>query len=224
MSKLYAALCSLLLTAFLSSAAQATPVVLNAYDSGWYKSNGYHSPSNTNYYAGKKHNNFFAFDMSDVEGSIVSATLSIFNPCNGYESNDYSEWFALFDVNTDISTLLSGFGGVNAYNDLGSGELFGATRVSWSSNYSYIDIVLNSAALTALNAANDLFALGGSLITANDGIDFLFGYSDKGYNGGNIKLKLETESVPVSEPGVPALLAIAFCAFILNRKTSAGKA
>jgi hypothetical protein len=53
-------------------------------NTGWYSEVGGHAASNTNYLVGisgvDEFRDFFTFDLTNVGGSITSATLAVFNP------------------------------------------------------------------------------------------------------------------------------------------------
>ena len=156
----------------------------NAYlygaNSGWYSAAGFHSSDNLNYAAGvccsvnppvnDKHD-YFVFNLSNVSGPITSATLSIFNPNNGFYTNNgasgglYQTW----DVSTPLSTLKAGqTNATSIYTDLGSGTLFGSVLVGPSDDNAFVNITLDSAAIAAINASEgSQFAVGGSLVAIN---------------------------------------------------------
>ena len=166
----------------LSLGAQAG-TTLYATGAGWFSNAGEHSQLNYNYAVGGGQdgyvrNNFFLFDLSGVSGPITSATLRVYNPNApvsagfpyGYTSSDPTENYAVFDVSTPVANLASGYGigslaGQAIFRDLGSGQNFGMTTVSLADNGKFVEVSLNASALTALNAAVGLFALGGTLTT-----------------------------------------------------------
>jgi hypothetical protein len=149
----------------------------SSLDRGWYSQLGEHQPGNTNYIVGfcatsdecggddLVRNNFFAFDLEGITGNVLSATLFLDVPSpNGYISAASSLIYTLYDVNTDIPSLFNGTGGVAAFNDLGSGILFGTHVATNDQEGSVIGIPLNAAALSALSEAiGGDFAIGGTL-------------------------------------------------------------
>ncbi len=102
--------------------------------------------------------------------------MNIFNPAGGYSSGKPSDTYSVFDVSTSIAALeSSGSGQETIFNDLGSGVSYGTTTVSSASNGAQVNVPLNSAAVTALNAADGgQFAVGGALPTFSRGNDYLF--------------------------------------------------
>lgn len=156
----------------------------NAFDLGWYDNTGFHDPTNDNYAvsddaiapaAGKTTHNFFVFRLGQgiIEGDILSATLSIFNPASGNSLPSEGVMYNLWDVdwsqNDPYTTLIAGGNGlVSVYNDLGSGTNFGSRLVLPADANGNIVINLNADALIAIgNASNiegtSLFAIGGSV-------------------------------------------------------------
>jgi len=170
----------------------ADVVTLNASDTGWYRSDGYHDPTNSNYVVGDlidgpdEYRNFFVFDTSSLTQAITAATLKIWNPAGGYASTGLDspgyERYTLFDVTTDLATLTGGFAfaGASTFFDLANGATYGEYVATIADNNSYVYVPLNAAGVAALNAADGMFALGGAITTLNntwDDGDMLFGYS-----------------------------------------------
>jgi hypothetical protein len=154
---------------------------IQAYATGWYDYTGSHDSANPDYIVGNcslgscggdaSYNDFFTFDLSGVSGPITSATLSLGNPSVGY-SGASTATFTTYDVSTPIdSVTASQSGAVSIYNDLGSGTSYGAVGVGPFDNNGQVDIVFNSAGLTALSAAEGgEFAVGGSLGVFSGGV------------------------------------------------------
>jgi hypothetical protein len=168
---------------WVTGAIEST-VSLAAFDSGWYDSTGFHSSANDNYLVGffdpNEYRNFFVFDRSTIEGTILSATFSAFNPTSGFSSLDASETYSLFDVTTPIAALRAGGSGQFAtFADLGTGTVFGSRSISNANQGQSVDVTLNASALAALNATSGHYAIGGAL-TSIDGIDpqYLFGFTN----------------------------------------------
>jgi len=176
----------------------ADTVTLSQVDRGWYRSDGYHNPTNTNYLVGDasdsgdafEYRNFFVFDLTSVTKPVVAASLHLYNPIdyyyysyNGFGS-DVSpgyERYAVFDVTTAVTSLTSGSAGLAGFLDLGSGTSFGDHGATSADNGTFADVPLNAAGVAALNAANGLFAVGGAITTLNgdwlNGGEMLFAYT-----------------------------------------------
>ncbi len=120
-----------------------------------------------------------------------------------------------YDVTTGINALLAGgTSKTGIYNDLGSGTGFGSRNIGGNEDRTIIDIVLNQAAIAALNAANGLWAIGGSYASSG----YAFGYT--GYSSNVRQLVLDIQPrASVPEPGVFALITLGFAGlFGFNRR------
>jgi large repetitive protein len=150
-----------------------------AFDTGWYDQTGFHGPTNRNYAAanpailpdvtnGDTNHDFFAFRLGAgvITGNILSATLTAFNPPGGYVGPAGGAMFDLWDVSTNIDTLVAGGSGlVGIFNDLGSGASYGSRLVSAADSNSSVVIGISGQGLTDLQTAystTSLFAIGGS--------------------------------------------------------------
>lgn len=212
---------------FSATMANAGVVSVNASDTGWYQDNGTHITSNFNYitghYSGDDYNSFFVFDLSSVTNLITGATLSLYNPSSGFSSVSATETLNIFNVLSDLSSVTGGTGGANVFNDLGSGTLFGSVVGSAADANSYIDVVLNASAISALNSAPDMFGFGGALAdVSSDGV--LFSGSHSGYNSSFVQLSLTTDdntlrfnTQDVPAPGALLLLGLALLAMRVAR-------
>lgn len=194
------------LFAFVHTNAHAYVVEVSNSDSGWYNNSGYSIPENTNYFAGTNTfvdptRNFFVFDLGNISDTVTSATFQLFTYSIPTGGGSYS----LYDVTTSISSLTEGGNQpLDIYNDLGSGVNYGEIFLSTENHWQYIEIELNSDAISAINSAGGLFAVGGSYSPNQDGA-YAFGGSD--FNVDN-KLILNTVSVP--EPSGIALVGAGF--------------
>jgi len=230
----------IVLVLFLGSvlALNADTIRLNALDSGWYMSDGFHSSTNQNYVAGNtiglEHRDFFVFDLSGVSGPITSAELSLFNPCatcapenfDGYLSPNASETYQVTNVNTPVATLeASNTGAVSIFSDLGTNTLYGAQSVSAADDGQQVLIALNGDAIAALSASTGLFAFGGRLIglpanPARADNEVIFAATD-GVPTDKLQLILTTAGGTTSAVPEPAALPIAGAALlavsVLNR-------
>ena len=98
---------------------------------------------------------------------------------NGFQSADSTETYELFSVETSIAILTAGTGGTSAFADLADGTSYGTRVFSVADNGTLVSIALNASALADLNAATDLFALGGTVtnLAVGGGLEFVFGFT-----------------------------------------------
>lgn len=155
------------------SAVTSTQTI-TATDRGWYRSNGTHTPTNSNYLTGTgttspylEFRSFFIFTIPALApGEIISgAELRLQNPAGGFNSADASEMLKISPVTTGVASLAAGTGGTAAFADLADGTAYGGPHmVSASDNESYVVIPLNAQFLAAAQAqAGTAFALGCSV-------------------------------------------------------------
>jgi hypothetical protein len=157
----------------------AGTITLDASDLGWYDNAGAHISTNKNYIAGDdglgaEYRDYFVFDLSGLSGSIISAQLSLYNPCatclahavNGYDSVNPSETYQVTNVTTPVAALeANSAGGTTAiFADLGTNTVYGSQVVSVSDDGQQVVITLDASAIAALNAATGLFAFGGEIV------------------------------------------------------------
>jgi hypothetical protein len=223
-------LACLLLSATLAPlCAQATIYTSIIIDAGWYQDSGmgHVGAPPVNYIVGRvgtgngyvQDRDFFVFDLSSLPaGSIVSATMSIYNP--GYSQGDpgngfsgiNSETLVLGSVAMDIGTLISGTGGVPAYNVLGSGTSWGTQTVSDADNGRYVSVSLNSTFINAADSqlGSGSIVIGGHLLGDSTGTlqNYLFAFT--GFYGSQYPAQppvmLTFDIIPVPEPTVLILL------------------
>jgi hypothetical protein len=145
--------------------------VIQSSVGGWIDDTGLGNGGTGNYIVGNcavsgcngtdgEYRDYLVFDLSGVSGPITSATLSLWNPSNGFNGDPatYTNW----DVTTSLGELESG--SLAAYADLGSGIQYASTAVGLFDNGTQVGITLDGAAVAALNAAEGgSFVVGGAL-------------------------------------------------------------
>jgi uncharacterized repeat protein (TIGR01451 family) len=160
-----------------------TNLTINALDTGWYDSTGFHGPSNPNYIVGESsstYRDWFAFTVPTLPAPITSAQLRLFT--YGIVSPDGSETLQLRHVSTPVTTLRAGGSGlVTIYNDLGDGTIYGSRTFATSESSQFISMTLNSDCVTNIAAASgQSFAIGGELTTFDStpgNSEYIFGSS-----------------------------------------------
>lgn len=164
---------------FSTDQSQFTPGTSNQ---GWWSNQDFTRSSNANYIVGAccgaDHRNFFTFDLSELEGTVVSATLVVRRFLGKGEP---TETLRLFDVVTDAAALNDNRAIVpRIYKDLGRGHRYGTFDLSTADETSRADVFelsLHELALSDIqSAAGGFFSIGGRLLTSEDG-GYLFGGS-----------------------------------------------
>ena len=144
-------------------------------DSGWYR-NGVspiHISDYQNYIVGDvdtvAYRNYFVFDISDISAlsaSVTSASLKLYS----YEVTSDDTTYRLFDVTTEIHTLIDAPYTPSAFDDLGSGIVYGSHLYNSADSKTFQIIPLNGDLLVNLNAAIQSkvghFAIGGAVDTS----------------------------------------------------------
>lgn len=186
-----------------SASGAAATTVINSFASGWYQnSGGTPSPGTTNIIEDSTRNNYFAFNLSGVSGTVTGAKLTIFGG-NGFfifnSTTPATVTYSIYDVSANVDVLTNHTAGLATFTDLGSGSVYGSTSSAVSTTFgSMPQLVIDlSGGLDAINAAlGGLFALGGgSNLVSNQG----FLWSSSSANPA-AQLELETTPVPAALP------------------------
>lgn len=220
------AMAAVLMLALGTSPAAAAIITLDALDSGFYDSAGAHTLTSPNYltgtFMGTERRSFFVFDLAPVAGTITSATLRLFNPevsqfLHGYSSPDPTETLNIHDVSTPAASITLGTGGVAAFDDLGTGTLYGTRVVSAADNGTVVEIALTVPAVSDLNATTGLFVLGGGLSTIQGPADqHVFGFSMTPFVPNQTR-QLVLDVTPIPEPSLVLLLIAGGAAYATRR-------
>jgi hypothetical protein len=110
----------------------------------------------------------FVFDVSGIPGTISSALLHLATAPNGqpyYPNPSASETFTLYDVTTDLPTMMTGFPGAAGFDDLGAGTVYGGVTAVNGQVGAVIDVPLTAAGVAYLNDASGDVAFGGAITT-----------------------------------------------------------
>lgn len=223
------------LATLLAFTATASATILDATERGTYRDSGVFGSGGSgtsvgNYVtgglsSGAEFRSFFNFDLTGVTGQITEAVLSISLDRTRAFSPDPTETFGVFDVTSDIPSLLDGSGGISAFEDLGSGASYGVASVLTDSTSGTVSIALNALALLDLNAAiGGDFALGGALTSLSGGTELLFGFSNLGRQQPT-RLTLTTtpvfqNQVAIAEPASLTLMGFGLLALSLAYRKS----
>lgn len=150
---------------------------------GWWSLQDFTRSSNENYIVGMccgggDHRNFFTFDLSGLDGTVVSATLVVRKFLGKGEP---TETLRLFDVLTDAASLNDNRAILpRIYKDLSRGHRYGTFELSTADETSRADVfelpLLELALADIQSAAGGFFSIGGRLLTSEDG-GYLFGGS-----------------------------------------------
>jgi hypothetical protein len=144
--------------------------------------------------------NFFTFDLSGLDGAVVSARLELTRFLS--LGPDPSETIGFFDVSTDPVTLNNNTGTSTAIHaDLGSGVSYGAFAVTTSGPPDEVlTFDLNEAALRDIDAARGgFFSIGGAILTLRGGPTFEEGLFASSEDGGVQRLVVETGPTPATK-------------------------
>jgi len=219
----------------------AAPILVNvdAIASGWVQHNGDtngRDSSTTNFVAGTlasnglDYSNFFVFDLSGVKGTVVSATLQLQNPSNGFYSWENSTFGRAIDYTYYVTQLGTAGSGITASNLLaaywsypytgiaswstinnGTPTVLGTTLLDESDNGTVVGISLTAEAITGINellaapSSDYLYALGGAI--DNTGLQ-TYAFANTG--GGLYSRALALELAPPGAlPTPPTVLLLA---------------
>lgn len=157
-----------------TSAAQAATISIDASASGWYNRGGNSASNNISAQTGVI-NNWMSFDLSGYTGTVDAVTLVIHEGSGralGSTTGSTTSTYTVFDASTDTSVLASKTGGVAAYADLGSGEVYGDVTASfnWWDEMTALSVSFYDAGVTDVQGAlGGMFALGGAMTDTDAG-------------------------------------------------------
>jgi hypothetical protein len=190
---------------------------------GWWSDlNGSNAYDNDNYVVGwniglgtgAEYRNFFTFDLSSLNSTVLTARLDVARYAYTSTSNRAQQTYTLFDVSTDAS-ILNYTVGLNAqiFADLGTGTSYGSFDVASyeTSATELLSFVLNADAISDINAARGrFFSIGGALTRNTNpgaGNETLMGFSS-GAGVQRLVLEIQSPSFDAPAPGSLALLGL----------------
>lgn len=140
-------------------------VTLTSISDGWYDSTGFNQgPGNyiAGTFGGLSYHDYFSFNLANLNGTVLSASLTAYNPVYYGEFNE--PLYTLYDVSTPTTILdTAQTGAVGIFDDLGSGVVYGTHQVVITDDGANITIPLDPAALAAIQGAEgSTFNIGGS--------------------------------------------------------------
>ena len=198
-------------------AANPNPSLAANPAQGYFYADGSNQPINPSYFIGQvaingtipsndPTHNYFTFDLSSLNlagKTIMSATLNVPSYIGHSDSHQTSFQYTVYDVSTSPTALNAAqpAGNLGIYNDLGSGNSYGAFTVPVSAS-GVLNFSLSGAALNDIrNSAGGDFSTGGVLsLTSGAALpagssEYLFAGSDT-QNQGRPTLTLVTAPVP----------------------------
>jgi hypothetical protein len=195
-------------------------MTLDAAARGWVFANGIangRNPAN-NTFAGwgadtGDVNNWFAFDLSSLSGTVVAAELLL--NIDGYMSPDASETLVLRHVATPTGVIGTVDSGAH-FTDLMTGEIFGSRAFTAGDSGFLQSIPLNAAAVADLDlSTGGLWEVGGHLssLSRSGPYEAIFWAAI----GDPSTTQLRITTVP--EPAALTLVAFGFAAALVTRKT-----
>ncbi|MDH5751878.1 MAG: hypothetical protein OEZ59_05615 [Deltaproteobacteria bacterium] len=155
----------------VSNDPATTSFTVTPSDKGWYTVLGDHTPTTENTATGMLltsavyYRSFFTFDLSGVTGTTVVNPVLRLGVYSMQSVVEEMESFCIYEVSTDVTTLVAGGTGLTAiYDDLGTDSLGGGA------NYGCFDVLISDVGsgtpltipLNASAAADLSAALGGS--------------------------------------------------------------
>ncbi len=185
---------------------------LEAFNRGYFRSDGRHYTGATNtlsgYFSTRSYNSFYVFDLSSLAGTVDTPALRL--ELENYASFNSTLTFDLFDVSATAAELDGTYiqpdaAGMAIHNDLGSGNIYATRTVSSANTGSILNIPLSALAESAIEGQlGGTFAIGLAVQGPNSSPDYFlrFGYEDTGPKTIQLEFNLTPPIIPDEDPPV----------------------
>ena len=171
---------------------------------GWWASTAGNATQNDNHitgtYGGREYRSFYTFDLTNMTGTVKSATLLV---KHGDQTGTVN--LSLWDVTTAAS-IVNKNDGMNAavFADLGTGNSYGSYLVQSGSPFdTYLSLSLNTQAFSDLGKANGFFTIGATAASTQG--NFIFGATGSDVTS----LRIEFADAPAAPAKVPEPASLA---------------
>jgi len=186
---------------FTTAQSEFTPDTLNQ---GWWAAGVANSTTNDNHitgtYSNREYRSFYTFDLTNITGTVKSASLLI--QAGNITGNNIK--LNLWDVTT-AANIVNNNAAANAavFADLGSGNSYGSyTLAAANSKNKYLTLDLNTQAFNDIGTANGFFTIGATAFSAQS--NYIFGAT----SGDVTRLIVEFADAPVNKVPEPASLGL----------------
>lgn len=209
--------------------ASASTVVLNRVSDGHsrLRDDGIVFSSSTSNVVGEgiglEYRTFISFSLTGINDPVVALTLRL--KIESYNNGATSSQFSIFDyINISPTSIIDNGEAHERFDDLGSGVLYGTGSITIAENPagSFLDIVLNSNAIAALNSGSGVYT------SPSGARSFIVGIADQQIsgtdnfgirftNGSGTRInQLVVETVP--EPSSLVLIGVGCAALICRMR------
>lgn len=224
----------MLSTLVMVTDATAAIITQTAFDSGWYKSDGFHNTTNQNNFTGigtireenyevhYDQNSFFKFDTEQINAQLQDKVINSVSITFLADGDFLFESLSVFHVNAvSFDDTVGVQQGADIHTDLGTNQ-YGYTEFSAGSGPMTTFSVLLDIDDFITETTNNWFTVGGSL-TTNGEYSIMFDHS-LGDVSNNVTLAIDFSDAPSSpnpipEPSILVLMGLGLLGMIgINRR------